>query len=193
MEHNQLIEVLRRAGSDSSASELHGSLCGRICTSGERALQPWLDEAFEGADRANAAVAEARRRLTEVFARQWRDLEAREFSFEMLLPGDDMALQERTEALALWCQGFLHGLACGGLPGADELESRYGARHVVEVIEDFSEIGRATYSDDDPDPHEDAERAFTELVEFVRVGVQMSFEELAALRESGSDASRLHS
>ena len=35
--------------------------------------------------------------------------------FELMLPDDDESLEARVEALGTWCQGFVYGLAAGGV------------------------------------------------------------------------------
>jgi uncharacterized protein len=51
---------------------------------------------------------------------------------------------------------------------------------VEEVVRDFTEITHADV--DGSDSEESNESAYAELVEFVRVGVQLVFDELAGLR-----------
>jgi len=99
--------------------------------------------------------------------------------FELLLPEDEAPLDSRTVALAQWCQGFLYGLGgsaiqdAGGLPG-----------EVGEIVRDLSEITRVGVDSDQN--AESNESAYAELVEFVRVGVQLVFEELSPLRDQPS-------
>ena len=104
-----------------------------------------------------------------------------DMEFEPLLPPDTESLEERTQALAEWCQGFLYGLGAGSIPDASELPGEVG-----EVVRDFIEI---THADVDVDQGEESnENAYAELVEFVRVGVQLLFEELAVARAPGAPA-----
>jgi uncharacterized protein YgfB (UPF0149 family) len=51
---------------------------------------------------------------------------------------------------------------------------------VGEIVRDFTEISRAT--GDDADADDANEQAYAELVEFIRVGAQVVFEELLPLR-----------
>ncbi|MBV8975363.1 MAG: UPF0149 family protein, partial [Sinobacteraceae bacterium] len=74
-----------------------------------------------------------------------------------------------------WCQGFLYGLGAGAITDATVLPGDVG-----EIVRDLTEISRAGV--DASQEAESNEAAYTELVEFVRVGVQLLFEELAALR-----------
>lgn len=143
-------------------AELHGAVCGLgvchgadtptvdvVALIGEEALT------HQGAveDFVSAAVDE---------------LQAEDMSFAPLLPGDDVPLPDRLEALGQWCASFLAGFAAGlARRGATSLEDC--PEEVREIVRDFSAIaqvdadlaGRGT---------EAAETDFVELEEFVKVG-----------------------
>ncbi len=104
-----------------------------------------------------------------------RELEARDSGFMPLLPPDDASLEARSAALGEWCHGFLYGLGAGRMPDPGSLRDDIG-----ELLRDFTEITHAAVDPDEP--VEVSESAYTELVEFVRVGVQVLFEELRPLR-----------
>lgn len=95
--------------------------------------------------------------------------------FAPLLPRDAEPIDARAEALGLWCQGFLYGLGASSLTDATKLPGEVG-----EVVRDLSEITRVGV--DSADSLESSEGAYAELVEFVRVGVQLVFDELGPLR-----------
>jgi uncharacterized protein YgfB (UPF0149 family) len=98
-----------------------------------------------------------------------------DMDFDILIPGDDRPIEERTQALTLWCTGFLYGL---GTSAADpqRLPGELG-----EIVRDLTEITHADV--DSSDTPEANESALAELVEFVRIGVQLVFDELGPLRE----------
>jgi uncharacterized protein YgfB (UPF0149 family) len=110
-------------------------------------------------------------------------LNGADLEFHPLLPEDASPLDERTTALAQWCVGFLYGLGSGSIPDLSALPGEVG-----EVIRDFDEITRVGVEGgpgedkSDDDRGEQNESAYAELVEFVRVGVQIVFEELESLR-----------
>ena len=92
--------------------------------------------------------------------------------FELLLPAD--ASRCRC-APRRWPSGA-RGSSTAWVPAASRLRASCRGRS-GELVRDFIEITRA-----DVDEGEDAESnesAYAELVEFVRVGVQLLFEELA--------------
>jgi uncharacterized protein len=175
--------ALARAHSVADAAEAHGTLAGALCALQPYTLDNWLSEILpEG----RAAPAEAAR-LRALYDATSLALRAEQMGFEPLLPGDDEPLQDRTAALGEWCQGFLYGLGTGKLRDIGSLSG-----DTAEILRDLTEI---THVDVDPaDGAENNESAYAELVEFVRVGVQLLFEQLEPLRspESAPPAASLH-
>ena len=84
----------------------------------------------------------------------------------------------RAAALAHWCEGFLHGLVSAN--HGDALKERLAAEPLADIIRDMLEITRAAVGDDDDGESEEV--AYTELVEYLRVAAQLTYEELAEFR-----------
>jgi uncharacterized protein YgfB (UPF0149 family) len=95
--------------------------------------------------------------------------------FEPLLPDDAASLAERVESLAAWCQGFLYGFGAAGTANRSGLPDS-----VSEFLADLARISQV--GDVGSGTEEVEEAAYAELVEFLRVGVQLVYDELAALR-----------
>ena len=104
-----------------------------------------------------------------------RRLAGNEADFAPLLPDDDRPLTERADALSQWCQGFLYGLGSGTTSDPGKVSIEAG-----EIIRDFTEITHVGVDADEE--NEENEVAYAEVVEFVRVGVQLLFAELAPAR-----------
>ncbi len=179
--YDELGSVLQPTGVLSSVAELHGTLSGVLCTDPAGAREKWLSSMSAGMDGEVTLTEASESSLGRVYGTTRAALESSDMTFYPLLPSDEAPLQERARALALWCQGFLHGMSLGSIPD----ESRLSAE-ANEVVTDFAEITKAEL-DEDEDP-EEAEEAYAELVEFVRVGVQLLFEELT--RASASNTRR---
>jgi uncharacterized protein len=175
--YRQVQTLLTQERSLADAAEAHGTLSGCLCAAAGYRFEDWLREILpEG--RAAPAAAGA---LQELYASTAAALLQPDMEFDLLLPADDERLNERTEALAQWCQGFLYGLGAGAIPDASELGGDVG-----EIVRDLLEISHAGAG---PEQDEEAnESAYAELVEFVRVGVQLLFEELASARGVGRPA-----
>lgn len=177
-------DVLAAAGSLADAAEAHGSLCGALCSIAPYRMQDWVNEILPD---GTALSEESRAMLERVFTATATSLGEQGMEFEPLLPDDEQPLTGRANALALWCTGFLYGLGAGQIADLDSLGGDVG-----EIVRDFTEISRA--SGEDADSDEANEQAYAELVEFVRVGAQVVFEELLPLRRRvyPTDPQRLH-
>jgi len=162
---------LREAHAMAEPAEAHGTLAGALCALDAYSFEDWLAEITPDGG-ASAAAASA---LRELYAGTRAALGGAGMEFDLLLPDDDAPIEERTRALSLWCNGFLYGLGSGGTDPA-RLSADAG-----EVVRDLSEITRADV--DAADGAEENEAAFAELVEFVRVGVQLVFEEARSRRQ----------
>jgi hypothetical protein len=172
-------QALQRLGAVASAPEAHGSLCGLACLLGVRALPAWAGVLFDGAPDQDAIGGEPGAALDELASLTCAALAQGDMSFSPLLPADEEPLASRADGLAEWCAGFMHGLgeaAAGAPPGALRGEI------TREVMADFSEISRAGVGVSDEGI--EGEAAYVELVEFVRVSVQLVFEELHAVRDT---------
>jgi uncharacterized protein len=178
-------QLLTQEHALAEASEAHGTLAGCLCGAAGYKFEDWLREILpEG-----HAEPEASETLRDVYTATLDALEQPDMGFEPLLPSDAQPIEARTTALAEWCQGFLYGLGAGNIPDASRLPGEVG-----EVVRDFAEITRAGV--DGAETEESNESAYAELVEFVRVGVQLLFEELSTARRAPApapdDAAPLH-
>jgi len=164
------------------AAEAHGTLAGCLCGAAGYRFEDWLREILPEGRASEAATTT----LREVFSATAAALLQPDMDFELLLPADEEPIAARTAALAQWCQGFLYGLGSGAITDVRELPGDVG-----EIVRDFVEITRAGV--DAEQGEESNESAYAELVEFVRVGVQLLYEELAgARRQPSSSAAPLH-
>lgn len=180
----ELDDTLRRAGAACDAAETHGTLCGALCAGVDEG-DAWVDHILDEASGPDEAQAACRRKLRDLCDETRGLLRAAALEFAPLLPDDETGLADRTDALGEWCQGFLFGL---GLAGAslkpDELSDETG-----EVLRDLGQIANAGFEGEDS---EEDERAYAEIVEYVRVGVQMLYEELQAPAPQMPPSGTLH-
>jgi uncharacterized protein YgfB (UPF0149 family) len=168
---DELQRALVQSRALTDAAEAHGTLVGSLCAS-SCSLADWLAEILpEG--RAMDSAADS---LRAVFESTSGALVNGTLAFAPLLPTDDAPIGDRALALGEWCQGFLYGLGSGvAVPEAAQLPGE-----AAEVLRDMTEITRVDVDPDD-DP-ESSEAAYAELVEFVRVGVQLLYDHLQPLR-----------
>ncbi|MGD9596858.1 MAG: UPF0149 family protein [Steroidobacteraceae bacterium] len=167
----ELQRILGDAQGLTDAAEAHGTLAGALCAAGSYRLDDWLGEILPDA-RVDTMTRESCRAYFDATS---QSLGGAEMSFEVLLPGDEQPIDERATALGQWCQGFLYGLGTSAIDDVTRLPGEVG-----ELVRDLSEITRIGV--DGSESLETNESAYAELVEFVRVGVQLLFEELAPYR-----------
>ena len=182
---DELERLLADVDAEVAAAEAHGCLAGALCSTAPYRFEQWIDEILPD-EEVPALAPEVRGVFAAVFAETERAMTGIDMAFQPLLPDEDAALARRVAGLAQWCHGFLYGLALGGA-----VSPQHQPGDVGEILEDFSEISRAEL--DAADPVESGEAAYAELVEFVRTGAQIVFEELAEARRTVVPAdSRLH-
>jgi hypothetical protein len=177
-------------GGAMTVSELHGGFCGVLCAGGAAAASTWIEEFVAETEAPADEVEEALDifRVMEVETR--RALASTDLEFRPLLPEDDSALDARVEELALWCHTFLSGLALGGLSltedstrlSVDSDAEAATETSLEEIVKDFAAISRAGLSAGELSDPTDADFALAEIVEYVRVSVQIVLEEIADTR-----------
>ncbi len=172
MNYDALALVIHQLGAQQEPAELHGTLTGLLCANGNAKADTWLQNLFPNVSDGDLLGDEAFAELKELHETSRAGLNATDCEFQLLLPDDDNDLDQRVHALGEWCQGFLVGLSLGGISDFKALPE--DAR---EIAEDIVEIARAdsSYSFDGS---EEDEHAYTELVEYLRVGVLLINEEL---------------
>lgn len=181
---DEVAEVLRDFGDAAPAAEIHGHFCGLACVLGAAAGSLWANTILADANAGHAPSPTVRAVLENLAASTWNSMNEGDMSLRLLLPADEKLLSERADSLASWCAGFLHGLGTGDSSGEYHAVLKAGA--TGDILADFAELTRASVSDDEAG--EDGEVAYAELVEFVRVSVQLVFEELQQIRSSPADA-----
>jgi len=185
VEPEKLEHQLKSNGIEADAAEAHGELCGRACLAGAAAIRPWQQALMEEVDPDDVLAQECNRSLETLAADTLLKLEAGDLGFEPLLPDDEQPLRQRTAALADWCHGFMQGLVIGGGGDQGSVSDLLGETLPSEILDDFSEITKAGFlTDDAGEESEEAEQAYAELVEYVRVSAQLIYDETVALRNS---------
>lgn len=182
MDYSACRDALERVEADLGAAEFHGTACGMLCTRPNPTPDAWIEEIVITEHRPDGRNWS--RPLSESVESTQRAFDDGNYRLELLLPDDDTPLDERSRALSDWCTGFLFGL---GLAGGTVTESLSGdAREVIADLTEFTRI------DAEDDGSESAEKAFQEIVEYVRVGVLLIYEELMRTGAVASGQTRLH-
>jgi uncharacterized protein len=183
---DDVAQALAAGGSTVHAAEAHGCLVGALCARRVYLPAEWLEELLPDGPEAGAAGPDLERGPLRALFEQSRDvLAADEMEFEPLLPPDEAALAERVEALGAWLQGYLYGVGSAGPFKRGALPEA-----VAEVLTDFAEVSRAGAVGSASAEVE--ESALAELIEFLRAGVLLVYEELAELRASQPASTARH-
>ena len=179
IDHNELDALLKSCGSSWNAGQAHGLLCSRLSLAGAEGASRWITQVLADADADAAERGACEEELDALCAATWQQLVERQSEFNLLLPDDEDPPSVRTEVMAQWCEGFLHGLVAE--KHSEELKKRLAEEPLADIIKDMLEITRATVGDDAED--ENIDNDIAELVEYLRVAVQLTYEELAEFRK----------
>lgn len=173
------------------AIESHGALCGMLCAQGATDAPKWMLNVLGEREDSSASLQQAGKMLLQIHQITVDQMNDSNVEFELMIPDDDESLTDRVESLGIWCQGFVYGLAVGGVKEGTDLPD-----DSKELIKDILEISRAAYASDDEgeasdeaedlsaEDQEEDELAFMEVSEYVRMGVLLIYEELQPLQSS---------
>ncbi len=175
-DYDVLDDQLRAAGSGWDAAGVHGLLAGRLAAQGAAAGSSWLSAALEDSDGGSSARRECEASLDKLFQETYRQLTERQSEFSPLLPDDSASTAVRARCLGRWSEAFLHGLV--SVDHGEAVRKRLAAEPIAGIIKDLLEFTRASADTSG----EADERAYAELVEYLRVATQLVYEELADLR-----------
>lgn len=176
----ELDDSLASAGAPVGAAECHGFICAQLCLMQQIDEQAWRDSLMLP-DAVSPELEDELRTLSRTMRKQ---LDAHDFSFELLLPPDEATLESRVESLAQWCRGFLFGLGRSGLTETGLVGN------CRELINDMEQISRVR--PDIGSTEEEGEFALMEIVEYVRIGALTIYQELRQLRSVSITSRGLH-
>jgi uncharacterized protein YgfB (UPF0149 family) len=150
-------------------SELHGHASGMIVVNNDVDAEEWLelileDYCFDTSNKSKLIPV-----LTALFDFAKDKIKSENYSFSALLPSDDNDLSFRLEALSTWCGAFLTGLAFAGLKSDKNMHD-----DVHEFIADLEKISKVDF---DTEGSQGEEADFVELVEYVKAGTILLYEE----------------
>ncbi|MHB8254084.1 MAG: UPF0149 family protein [Acidiferrobacter sp.] len=150
--------TLEQAGVSVNPSEAHGILTGLVCIGIEddAAALSALGDPGDFPEFGDYVLA-ARTHIAE-------GLRAAELDFEPLLPDDNVPVAQRSRALTQWCTGFVAGFYFRGSENTGDHSDT-----VSEALTDITDLANASGTVSESD--------LTEIVEYLRVSVQLIYEE----------------
>lgn len=179
-DYQTVTSALQRLDVAADAAECHGAISAVVCLLGAAGFDTWLPLHFpqlpDAATQGDALARETQDLLSTLYRNVVDELGNGRFSYHLFMPMDDTALEERADALGHWCQGFLLGLRYSGVTDT----SRFTGE-LAEILDDIIEISQVSSAA--LDNTEEEERSYSELVEYLRVGVMLFNETLQARKE----------
>lgn len=164
-DYEEITKALQDLQTPYHTTQIHGLICGFICGTSGNTHFNWQDITKNNTQHQEAITA-----LERLYEFSYQHISEFSFEFNLLLPEDDTDLGSRTEALGLWCQGFLSGL--------NQTQANFdnAPEEITETLEDLTEIAQVNF--EDMTENEEDETAYFELNEYVRLAVLMIFHEL---------------
>jgi uncharacterized protein YgfB (UPF0149 family) len=164
-----------------SPAELHGLLCGQVAAGARFDPVTLFARIGELLDLEPFSRVLTRTGIMQLYLATLQQLQAPDFSFELVLPDDDQPLAGRADALGLWCSGFLSGFG---------LQERKGSQGLSiegqETLRDLAQIVQITTAAD-AEAEED-ENDLMEVQEYVRMAALLVFSECNEPDGQPSDA-----
>lgn len=149
-------------------AEVHGALVGLICGGVNQGKEAWVKPLLELMNDAQPLPQSLHQLVIELFQDTVARLADFEFGFSPLLPEEEEPLSTRVEALSLWVQSFLTGIAIV------QPKLNRASAEVREVIKDLAEIAQVEF---DVSEDEESEAAYMELTEFARMSAILCYSE----------------
>ncbi|MGB2115409.1 MAG: UPF0149 family protein [Porticoccaceae bacterium] len=178
MTFEQLEDLFYQLKIQASPSGFHGFLCGRL-SCGTVQMEDLVNSSSAWLGLEEEAAEGAFGTLETFYESTLSDLQDISFLFKPLLPDDELPLAERLMSVGDWCTNYLSGLGDG--MGAEFEVSEDGK----EALQDISAIGQiSTDFDSDEESEEDGEKDYLELVEYVRIAVQLIFSDLDPMEKA---------
>lgn len=150
-----------------NAAETHGVLSGFVCGGIDLDSQQWLSLFNDVVNEGIELPRSLKQLISDLYADVVKQCTDDGLGFNLLLPDDESPLDERAEAMAQWAQGFLVGF------GMVQQALNQASEDVQEVIRDIRDISQLSLDFEQED--ESSEIAFTEIVEYLRVGAMICF------------------
>ncbi len=182
---DDLEDMLDRFGIPMPTSEAHGFLSGYLCVADKITEDMVMEYFLAETDNSQESIQECLAAFAALAEDIREQLSDQDFGFNLLIPEDRYSLVERSASLAEWCQGFLSGL---GVVGQTNWQALSAQCH--DIIGDFYKICRLSADDDQDD--EESEVSFTELSEYVRVGVLYIYDEFSLINSEHETPEIIH-
>lgn len=169
-------EFLEHNGILSNAAEVHGIITGMVAGGASLKGDDWLLLLSDLISEGESFKPVLKERFVELSAKISAELGDPDLGFNLLLPNDHESLYERLSYMVGWVQSFLVGF------GVNQTNLAGLSEDVREAIDDMVEIAKLDFGVDED---EEAERAYFEISEYLRISALLCFNELG--QNKGTD------
>ncbi len=149
--------------------EVHGTLVGLICGGVGQAKSEWLKPLLELINDGQLLPPSLTQLIEELYQDTLTRITDVDFGFTPMALEEEEPLSKRVEALSLWVQSFLTGIAM------IQPKLNRASKDVKEVINDLAEIAQVEF--DVVEDEEESEAAYVELMEFSRMAALLCYAE----------------
>lgn len=170
-----------------TASEVHGLLCALFVTGAVVRKQAWVNSVLsQRVEKGDLSAKDAQQTLEALYVATEAAFKTDDFQLQLLVPSDDTQMEQRIDALAEWCQGFIAGLNLVGV----NITAHPNAE-VHEALQDIVKIATMEYQNEQTGD-EAAESDLMELIEYIRMAVLLIAAEQKRdeTKDSGSQQSQ---
>ncbi|KPU83521.1 hypothetical protein JI57_01080 [Psychromonas sp. PRT-SC03] len=164
---DELAKILSTTELYTTPSEMHGILAGIIAGGVKRDGQSWLPLFNDVVNEGMGLPIEVKKMVTRLYKQVLSQFNDDGLGFALLLPDEKTPLDERCDAMAQWAQGFLLGF------GLVQQALNLASEEVQEIIRDIRDISQLSLDFEQED--EASEIAFSEIVEYLRMGAVLCF------------------
>jgi yecA family protein len=166
------------------ASEVQGILCGMLAGGMNIDDQEWIQALADVINQGDIIPAKAQTLIEKMFDKVCQEFIEADFALKLCLPDDAMPINDRGAAFVNWVQGFLLGF------GLHQNDLTSCSAEAKEALEDFSDIAKL---DEAMEQSEESEQAFFEVLEYVRIGAVLCFNEMGkSLIDSRQQSPSVH-
>lgn len=149
---------------------LQSALCGLLCINSQTDRITWYKTLFKDFNPKKDEIF----KLTALFDKTAQELNNMNFNFKLALPNDNAPLFSRIIAISDWCKGLILGLDIFLL-----IENTKISQNCQEYIGDVVKISQISNSNFQDNNDEDTD--FENIVEYLRIGFLLLYEELQPL------------
>ncbi|MCK5918496.1 MAG: YecA family protein [Cocleimonas sp.] len=179
MQFSETQEILIKINSINDVAESHGIASGMLVANTTADKLDWVKQVMGEIEESDLPPADAIELLANWFDEIKSQLQDSNLRYELCLPDDDQTLEKRITALQEWCRGFILGIAMSGVKDFGDLPE-----DTRELLSDFSRI--SAEEEFDLNNADEAEIAYADISQYVRIGVLLINEELQPMKATST-------